>query len=245
MARTVNVEEHTVRRDTFVDAATARIQAQGYERMSIQDVLDDVGASRGAFYHYFDSKPALLEAVIDRMGDAAIAGMHGALDDPDLTAPQKFDLVFSSIAAYKATRYDLVMAILDVWLSDDNAIVREKFRAYVATRMTPLLASIIRQGAREGSMAVDDPDDTALRRRVARPRRQRARRRLFVAHQAGTASIDVDPARHSEPTRRRWNGSSACRAPHFTSSTKERLRWWFDQPLKEQRMTTRHRDRNG
>ena len=150
----------TVRRDAFVDAAPL-IQSHGYERMSIQDVLDDVGASRGAFYHYFDSKQALLEAVIERMGDAAMAGMHGALDDPDLSAPQKFDLVFASVAAYKAARFDLVMAILDVWLSDDNAIVREKFRAYVATRMTPLLATIIRQGAGEGSMAVDDPDAAA------------------------------------------------------------------------------------
>src|ERR1044072_7475789 len=105
MARTLNVEEHTVSRDTFVDAATARIQSHGYERMSIQDLLDDVGASRRAFYHYFDSKQALLEAAIERMGDAAVADMHGALDDPGLTAPQKFDLVFSSLAAYKAARY--------------------------------------------------------------------------------------------------------------------------------------------
>ena len=30
------------------------MQAKGYEQMSIQDVLDEMGASRGAFYHYFD-----------------------------------------------------------------------------------------------------------------------------------------------------------------------------------------------
>src|SRR4249919_300332 len=161
VARTVNVEERTVRRDAFVDAATKRIQTQGYERMSIQDVLDDVDASRGAFYHYFDSKQALLEAVIDRMGDAAIAGLGGTLDDPGLGAPQKLEIVFASIGSYKAERFDLVMAILEAWLSDDNAIVREKFRRYVVIRMTPILARIIGQGAREGSMSVDDPEDTA------------------------------------------------------------------------------------
>ena len=41
--------------------------------MSVQDVLDELDASRGAFYHYFDSKVALLEAVVERMVEAAIA----------------------------------------------------------------------------------------------------------------------------------------------------------------------------
>ena len=67
MARTLNPEVHAVRRDAFVDAAQRLIQARGYEQMSIQDVLDEVDASRGAFYHYFDSKAALLDAVVDRM----------------------------------------------------------------------------------------------------------------------------------------------------------------------------------
>ena len=69
MARTLNPAAHAVRRDAFVDAAQRLIQAKGYEEMSIQDVLDELGASRGAFYHYFDSKAALLEAVVERMVD--------------------------------------------------------------------------------------------------------------------------------------------------------------------------------
>jgi AcrR family transcriptional regulator len=54
--------EHRQRRDTFLDAAQRLVQTKGYERMTVQDVLDDVGTSKGAFYHYSDSKQALLEA---------------------------------------------------------------------------------------------------------------------------------------------------------------------------------------
>jgi AcrR family transcriptional regulator len=234
VARTVNVEERTVRRDAFVDAATRRIQSHGYERMSIQDLLDDVGASRGAFYHYFDSKQALLEAVIERMGDAAIAGMHGPLDDPSLTAPEKFDLVFSSIAAYKAARYELVMAILDVWLSDDNAIVREKFRAYVATRMTPLLATIIGQGVRERSMAVDDADAAALVVVSLMLGVNELAGRLFVAHRAGTASIDSIVAT-LEAYRAALERILGLPPDSLHLVDEDTLRWWFEQPVKEMR----------
>ena len=47
--------------------------SRGYDRFSIQDILDATGASKGAFYHYFDSKDALLDAIVDRMADQATA----------------------------------------------------------------------------------------------------------------------------------------------------------------------------
>jgi AcrR family transcriptional regulator len=60
MARTVNATLYTVRRDAFLDVAQRLVQTKGYEAMSIQDVLNELEASKGAFYHYFDSKQALL-----------------------------------------------------------------------------------------------------------------------------------------------------------------------------------------
>jgi AcrR family transcriptional regulator len=232
VARTVNVEEHAVRRDAFVDAAAKRIQTQGYEVMSIQDVLDDVDASRGAFYHYFDSKQALLEAVIERMGDAVIASLGGLLDDVDLPAPNKLERVFSTIASYKAARYDLVMAILDVWLSDDNAIVREKFRRYVAWRMTPILVTILRQGVREGSMGLDDPDDAAVVIVTLITGLNELAGHLFVAHRAGTASIESILATFGAYTAamERILGLPSSSLHLIDEGT---LRWWFAQPMKE------------
>ena len=72
MARTVDRAAHTVRQDAFLDAAERLIRTCGYDQMTVQDVLDEVGASKGAFYHYFDSKEALLQAVIERMVETAI-----------------------------------------------------------------------------------------------------------------------------------------------------------------------------
>ena len=65
--RTVNVKAHASRRDEFIDAGQKLIQTRGYEQFSIEDLLAEVGASKGAFYHYFGSKQALLEAIVDRL----------------------------------------------------------------------------------------------------------------------------------------------------------------------------------
>src|SRR6202011_4684741 len=118
MPRTLNVEVHKVRRDAFLDVAQRLIQTKGYEPMSIQDVLDEVETSRGAFYHYFGSKQALLDGVVERFADAAMEAVAPVLADPSLPALRKLERVVGDIARFKAERRELVLAIMEVWTSD-------------------------------------------------------------------------------------------------------------------------------
>ena len=161
MARTLNAAVHTVRKEAFVDVAQRLMQTKGYEQMSVQDVLDELGASRGAFYHYFDSKQALLEAVVDRMVDGALAAVSPIVDDPNLSALRKFEGVFAGIQGFKAAVKPLILAMIEVWLSDDNALMREKFRRTTERRMVPVLSAIVKQGIDEGLFDTGSPDDVA------------------------------------------------------------------------------------
>jgi AcrR family transcriptional regulator len=190
MARTLNREAHAVRRDCFVDAATRLIQTRGYEQLSIQDVLDETDSSKGAFYHYFDSKEALLQAVIARMMDAAIAAMMPIVADPDRSAADKLNGFFSGIAQWKAGRRDLMVRMIEVWISDDNAVVRERYRRAATARLLPLLALIVRQGISEGTFSATSPDHTAGVLTSLLLGSQESASRLFVACQAGEVSIE-------------------------------------------------------
>jgi AcrR family transcriptional regulator len=161
MARTVDIEAQTIRREAFVDAAQRLIQQQGWEQSSIQDVLDEAGTSRGAFYHYFDSKAALLEAVVERMVDGGIARIGPNVSQPGLPALEKFHALFGDIAQYKAEHKELILGFLRVWVSDENAVVREHFRRSMVRRLHPLLTVIVHQGVVEGSFTVHSPEATA------------------------------------------------------------------------------------
>lgn len=161
MARTVDHVARATRSDAFIDVAQRLIQSKGYERMSIQDVLDETSASRGAFYHYFDSKEALLVAVVDRMADGALASVGPAVEDPALSAVEKLRRVFDGMVQFKMARVDLVMAILESWIADENALVREKFGRTLVTKLGPLLAKIIAQGKAEGVFDVPAAEPAA------------------------------------------------------------------------------------
>jgi AcrR family transcriptional regulator len=189
MARTVNVLSHKVRRNAFLDVAQRLIQTKGYEQMSIQDVLDELETSRGALYHYFDSKQALLDGVVDRFAESGMAAVAPILADPNLPALQKLERVLGGIASFKAEQRQLVLAIMEVWNSDGNALVRERVRRLSARWLGPVLSAIIRQGIEERVINSNSPDETARVLVYLMQGYQELAGELFLARQAGTISF--------------------------------------------------------
>ena len=53
--------------DDVLRAALGLFAAQGYANTSVQQVVEAAGVTKGAMYHYFESKDDLLFAIYDRM----------------------------------------------------------------------------------------------------------------------------------------------------------------------------------
>jgi AcrR family transcriptional regulator len=226
LPRPANPEARAIRREAFIDAALRLIQTRGYEQMSVQDVLDAVDASRGAFYHYFESKIALLEAVVDHIVEAALEAVTPVVGDPGLSAPEKLERLFSGIAGWKAERRELMLALLQVWYSDDNAIVRDKLRRSTFTSLVPLLSSIIEQGRVEGHFSASSPDDAARAIVSLLQGAQDLAGELFFARQSGEIAFEVVVERmtgHAEALTR----VLGARAGSLSLIDEATLRLWF------------------
>src|SRR2546430_15299260 len=100
-----------------MEAAQRLLQTKGYEAMSIQDLLQELGASRGAFYHYFDSKQALLEAVVDPITDAALANAAPVVRDARLPAAHKPKRGLSDIRRWKTRERAPGPSLTHNWVS--------------------------------------------------------------------------------------------------------------------------------
>ncbi|HEX5395789.1 MAG TPA: TetR/AcrR family transcriptional regulator [Candidatus Limnocylindria bacterium] len=161
MARTVDRAAHSLRRDAFIDAAQSMIATRGYEQLSVQDVLDATDASKGAFYHYFDSKADLLEAVVERMTNGVLVDVAPFIADPSVPAIEKLQGLFGRIASWKNARKELLRGLIETWYSDENIVVREKFKRDVSRRLEPVLAQIIEQGNAEGTFSAGSPQRSA------------------------------------------------------------------------------------
>jgi AcrR family transcriptional regulator len=158
MARTVKPEAFAAKRNEILDAAQRLMFTRGYEQMSIQDILKEVGISSGAFHHYFDSRQALLDAFIERIEREVEKPLLSIIRDPHLTAIEKLQGFFDTLDRLRMAHKAEVIKIGRVWYNDDNALVRLKVDEAISRQRAPLLAEIVRQGVREGSFTTAYPD---------------------------------------------------------------------------------------
>ena len=104
MARTPKVVED--RREQIIDAAMHVFAQKGFVRATNKDIAREAGITPGLIYHYFDSKEALLKAVIE--GRSPLRIIH-SLPPQALALPPEVFLRF------------IVMRVLGI-LEDENFI---------------------------------------------------------------------------------------------------------------------------
>jgi AcrR family transcriptional regulator len=159
MPRIVKEEEYAARRNEILNTAWKLVNTKGYEQMTIQDILTDLQISKGAFYHYFDSKGDVLQALVERIViDELEPILIPIVQDPQLSALEKLHRYTDTASRWKYTRKTLMLELLRVWVADENAIVRQKMFAMSIKRVTPLLTEIIRQGIEEGVFKTAYPE---------------------------------------------------------------------------------------
>jgi AcrR family transcriptional regulator len=158
MARTVNVVEQAARRDAILDAAQRLILSNGYERLTVHDILEELQISKGAFYHYFDSKPVVVEALTERLVDDSERALTQIAEEPELGATEKLQRFFSEIVRWKSERQNLMVAMLPVWYAPDNISFRLLVDRATAARLAPLLSAIVREGVDEHQFATAYPE---------------------------------------------------------------------------------------
>ena len=162
MPRVVKEDEQKAKRNEILDVALQFIYSKGYEKMTIQDILDQLQISKGAFYHYFDSKVAVLEALVERMAaEQAAPILFSIVDDPQLTALEKLHRYFDTSLRWKSARKAFIMELVKVGYSDDNALFRQKSFIRMLEYLRIPFTKIIEQGVQEGVFSAPYPQITS------------------------------------------------------------------------------------
>lgn len=159
MARIVKEEEYTARRNEILDVAIQLVYSKGYEKMTVQDILDHLHMSKGAFYHYFESKVAVLEAVVERMATEQVKPIFlSIVEDPKLPALEKLHQYFYMSTSWKTSNKAFLTELMQVWYSDENALARQKMLTSTVENLGPFFTEIIKQGVREGVFSTPYPE---------------------------------------------------------------------------------------
>jgi AcrR family transcriptional regulator len=162
LARQVKPDEYAARRRKILDAALQLMHDKGYERMTIDDVLAKTGMSKGALYHYFRSKRALLEGIVEAIGEDGVRQLQAVVDDPNLGAIEKLHAYFRTEGALKTENVTAVSTLMQLRRGENNALLRQKLSQESMRTTAPMLEAVIRQGCDEGVFDTDYPHEAAV-----------------------------------------------------------------------------------
>jgi AcrR family transcriptional regulator len=158
MARTVNEQEYAVKRAEILDVTWRLMYSKGYEQITIKDIIDELKISKGAFYHYFVSKQDLLEALLERLGQAGEKIFDQIMHEPDQPTIGRLQRYFDSVGRWKVAQKAYLLSLLRGWYADENAVVRVRVQETMLAHNGPLLGQLIAQGVAEGELTTGFPD---------------------------------------------------------------------------------------
>ncbi len=156
MARNKHPEQT---RNFILETAFRLFIEKGYERTSIQDIIDQLGGlSKGAIYHHFKSKEDILTAVCERMTDESNQLLLDIRDRPGLTGQEKLKLIFQ--ASLDRPVQDQLFTLAPNF-SKNPSLLYAVLRETVDDAAPHYILPIIRQGLADGSIATECPEELA------------------------------------------------------------------------------------
>lgn len=148
------VKEHDERRNEIIDTASCIFAQKGYDKSSVNDILNAVGIAKGTFYHYFKSKEEVLDAVISKATDMIVQRVEEVVDNPGLSPEEKLLGVFMSMQIDK----QMDEGLLEEMHRPENALMHQKSLVSIITVLTPVLTQVVKEGIEKEVFSSEYPE---------------------------------------------------------------------------------------
>jgi len=154
-------KNHNERRVEIIQTASALFKEFGYQSTSVNQIIETMGISKGAFYHYFKSKEQLLDALVELFVDDVIKVVEPIVERKDIDAVTKFNLFYRTGGLYKVENLNRIMVILHAIYDSKNILLRDKLNKRSVEVTLPYLTKIFEQGRAEGAFNLDNAESVA------------------------------------------------------------------------------------
>lgn len=138
-----------IRRNQILETAEKLFYRNGYEQTSVQDIIDALSYSKGGFYHHFDSKLALLDAICQSRAEQTREAAQALVDSCKGNAVDKLNALFEQGSLWREDNLDYISLLLRVAYREDGALMREKIKHYSLSANLPIINPIIQEGVQE------------------------------------------------------------------------------------------------
>jgi AcrR family transcriptional regulator len=151
------VKDREARREELLDAATRLFADRGVADTAVSDIVAAVGVSQGTFYWYFESKDAVVDAVVERVSERIISGVEAIAHEPGVGAVEKLLRMRDELLSVVSRDREL----LEFFHREGNEAFHDHVSRESMRRLVPAHERVIEQGVSEGVFALKHSDDAA------------------------------------------------------------------------------------
>ena len=146
------------KKDQILDTSLQLFMKKGFDATSISDILSQLDIARGTLYYHFESKEAIMDAIIERLLNQVLEKIEKLMTNDSLSQAEKFMGFFASINLTQLTGDE---EIVDYFNQPQNALFHEKSNRLLIKKLSPVLAQIISEGMESGLFDTPFPAETA------------------------------------------------------------------------------------
>lgn len=117
----------------------------GYENTSVNSIIDELGISKGGFYHHFSSKEQLLTGLIETFADAHMTNLKSIVETK-LAPLEKLNRIYQQTQEEKFNQRDTLDLAFQVLFEDQNIKLRTKLKEANFKAAYPLIENITQEG---------------------------------------------------------------------------------------------------
>lgn len=140
-----------LRKEAILVGAEKLFLQKGYDDTSIQDILDVLSLSKGGFYHYFESKEALLEEICFRNARQSIEKLEKVFAEERLTPVRCVNLILSTVNIFARETPRFCAIMLKISYIDGDVNFRDHLRAFMFEKLLAYLDEAIAHGIGQGT----------------------------------------------------------------------------------------------
>ncbi len=142
-------------RARILEAAVKQFSIRGYNKASVDNICEQAGVSKGAFYHHFETKQDLFLALLDGWLSTIDQAVETSRTQ---TVPETFRQMIDAFPYLFQSAGDNLPMFMEFWLqaSRDETIWQASVAPY--RRYHEYFVSLIKKGVAEGSLVEVNPD---------------------------------------------------------------------------------------
>ena len=158
MMATKNTREH------LIDVGLQLIHSTGYNATGVKEILDHAGVPKGSFYHYFPSKEAFAQEVLQRYATAEGERAERMLGDTRLRPLNRLRKYFEELLSVYGQTGPIsgcLIGNLSLEVADHSAVLQPALSAVFNHWQQPI-ANVLREAMEKGDLArTTKPDELA------------------------------------------------------------------------------------